>query len=330
MTRIALVLVVVSSVAAGLATSSSGSPSESRWVATDLLRLARQRYPAYVHVQLIGFGADGEVLWTAREPNAADNPRRYTDGSLQHVFSWQDGTTRDLGSFGQSDNTVIAVNQRAQIAVTRYSAPFGGPVEQPAPLPPRAFLWQKGKFTNLGTLGGWATFAEAIDDHGEVVGSSLRAQSTRKHGVTHAFLWSEGKMTDLGTLGGTYSEARAINDHGQIVGSSSTRDGHYHAVLWQHGKITDLGTLGGLDSQAVAINERGQVVGLSSTRRTPRQIDEGFLWQDGKMTDLGIRVNPDVSSLAIDDAGQIIAGAGNYESPQGFVWISPPAEKPLS
>ena len=49
----------------------------------------------------------------------------------------------------------------------------------------RAFVWQDGKVTELGTLGGADSFGHAINDAGHVVGASHTDD-----GVLHAFLWS--------------------------------------------------------------------------------------------------------------------------------------------
>lgn len=69
----------------------------------------------------------------------------------------------------------------------------------------RAFVWQNGKITDLGTLGGTKSIATGINNLGQIVG-----YSSINSGQNHAFLWQNGKMTDLGTLGGEWSEAYSI------------------------------------------------------------------------------------------------------------------------
>ena len=62
--------------------------------------------------------------------------------------------------------------------------------------PQTAFL-SEDTFVDLGTLGGPASQAKAINDKNQVVGWSQTAD-----GDGHAFLWEDGLMTDLGHLGG--------------------------------------------------------------------------------------------------------------------------------
>jgi len=147
--------------------------------------------------------------------------------------------------------------------------------------------------TDLGILGGNYSYAQDINDIGQVVGYSATTD-----GFRHAFLWQDGVMTDLGTLGGNTSTALKINNAGQVVGSSTTTDGLSHTFLWQDGVMTDLGTLGGNTTWNPYINDAGQVVGYSTTTDG---FDHAFLWQDGVMTDLGTLKNP-----YINNAGQVV------------------------
>ena len=91
---------------------------------------------------------------------------------------------------------------------------------------------------DLGTHGGLFSEAKAINNSGQVVGTSetLPGLSPR-----HAFVWEDGVMTDLGTLGGAWSEAVAINERGQVAGRGETRTDDVHALLWDHGVVNGSG-----------------------------------------------------------------------------------------
>ncbi len=119
---------------------------------------------------------------------------------------------------------------------------------------------QSYKLIDLGTLGGAASDAKALNAKGQVVG-----EATTAGGQSHAFLYDGGVMHDLGTFGGTTSIAMSINASGQVVGSASTADNHTHAFLDSGINLQDLGTLAGNYSEARGINDSGMIVGMSSS-----------------------------------------------------------------
>ncbi|MGB9205339.1 MAG: hypothetical protein WCB94_15380, partial [Terriglobales bacterium] len=98
-----------------------------------------------------------------------------------------------------------------------------------------AVLWgTDNSLTDLGTLGGNQSAANAVNSRGQVAGGALNTipdpytNFFLPGGVTgatqvHAFRWTKSRgMEDMGTLGGTDSAAFVINDRGQIAGWSFT------------------------------------------------------------------------------------------------------------
>jgi len=223
-------------------------------------------------------------------------------------------TLIDLGTLGGDFSTANAVNSVGQVVGYSYLA--DGTTE-------RAFLWQSGVMTSLGTLPGYTqgSRATSINSAGQVVGTSSNGGLS-----VHAFFWQSGTMTDLGSLlGGNYNAAYDINDAGQIVGEASTPgDTVIYAFLRQpDGTVINLGTLPGYAmSTASSINNAGQVVGEALTSSF---TGRAFLWQGGVMTDLGTLPNYTNSSYAYDinSAGQVVGYANNATGTmRAFLWQS--------
>lgn len=160
---------------------------------------------------------------------------------------------------------------------------------------------------DLGTLGGSASRATAINGRGMVVGDSTTAD-----GQTHAFLWRHGVMTDLGTLGGDFSSAVAVNDAGHVVGESRTVDGQVHAFLWRDRDMVDLGPVGGT-SRAADINRFDIVIGTSQApgENLPRAVR----WNNGRarLFDVGAAVD-------VNDRGAIAGWTNTPDGAHSVLW----------
>jgi probable HAF family extracellular repeat protein len=133
---------------------------------------------------------------------------------------------------------------------------------------------------DLGTLGGSYSYAQGVNNSGQVVGGSMTSSNER-----HAFLYSNGLMHDLGTFGGNDSEANAINNSGQVVGCANIASGFGNAFLYQNGSLQHVGEYGNYSSHAYGINDIGQVVGIASDSSII--FIHAFLWQNGSIRDLG-------------------------------------------
>ena len=99
----------------------------------------------------------------------------------------------------------------------------------------RAFLWQNGSATDLGTLPGMGSSeAYGVNDAGAVVGRVEQPEGTP--GSTRGFLYRDGVMRDLNDLipadsGWFIADAREINDRGVIAAVGFSPNGGIRAVM---------------------------------------------------------------------------------------------------
>ncbi len=123
---------------------------------------------------------------------------------------------------------------------------------------------QTGTYTALGTLGGGASQAHAINNMGRVVGCAQTA-----NGQWQAFIWSPGAgIANLGAaaqLGAFQSVAWDISENNIVVGEFNAGNSP-RAFVWNNGVMIDLNTLIGANSgwvleQAFGIGGTGIIVG---------------------------------------------------------------------
>lgn len=168
-----------------------------------------------------------------------------------------------------------------------------------------AFLSQKGRLTDLGTLGGTDSFVpvanHTVNEKGLVIGySNISEIDPNNEGVCgygpnlmcRPFVWEEGTMKALPMLGGNNGQALGINSRGQIAGQVETSDPDpcspfaegIAAVTWRDGRIDRvLPAFEGSAAGANAINDNGDIVGISGCFPTLYAV----LWKNRVPINLG-------------------------------------------
>ena len=187
---------------------------------------------------------------------------------------WEKGVIHKLPTFGgDPDGVAQEINDKGEVVGGSGTCATFNPNLFFNLVPVHALLWEKGKATDLGNLGGktgqaGGNIALDINIQGQVVGNSDLPGDT----TFHAFLWTRRTgMQDLGTLSGDVASLSiSINDGGSVVGASLDANFNPRAFVWEKGLMTDLNTLIAGDSPlylltGCSINSRGEITGLGLT-----------------------------------------------------------------
>jgi probable HAF family extracellular repeat protein len=271
------------------------TPAQSPQAGTPVWPSAQAALPrSYDAVRLAGLSGSTEhptLGFALNEAGQAVGQSDTSDGHA-HPVLWQNGKVIDLG--------VLLAGTDGELGVARDINNRGDIVGASNALDGQhAVLWRNGQIIDLGMLNGNPTFAYAINDNGQIVGTSHTPA-----GELRGFLWDNGQMRDLGIDGGVMP--RDINNRGQVVGSLDFGESGagQRAFLWENGVTTRL-QAPGIASSAEKINDRGEIAGqyILDAERGAHPVR----WYQGSMTELGLLGNgTDGGAHAINEQGQIL------------------------
>jgi probable HAF family extracellular repeat protein len=247
---------------------------------------------------LLAACSDSPLEPSFKSPIRADSPDRFISG-----VTWTTSSTNvemiDMGRFRRDNVDLstypVSINDAGQV-VGYYYMPTGNA---------RAFLWENGVYTDLGTLGGAVAVAQQISNDGVIVGYSYNADGKRRPAV-----WRSGVISQLPAPTGQETNtslsgsARSINANGDIVG-------HYgnNAVKWTSAGAQIIGVFDGEErSEAYGINAGGLVIGTTFT--TGSFVHKNWNWSGSIMSAQPFSDAHELAALAAE-SGQILNDAGH-------------------
>lgn len=215
---------------------------------------------------------------------------------------WNNGSIQSLGFEG----IARAVNNAGTVVGVSGPSSFG-----------RAYSWNNGAYSDLGTLGGAYGSAYDINDSGVITGTSLtipRNNGNPEVYYTHGFRYQNGTMEDLGTYSSPlgYSRGHGINEAGDITGRASLVDfpnSQKHAAIWT-GDGSDIQSIPAINSYSTGqdINDAGIAVGNGYDATSSMRA---LLIQDGVASLMDSFGGSDSRAFAVNNDGVIVGKSDN-------------------
>ncbi|HPR67816.1 MAG TPA: MBG domain-containing protein, partial [Kiritimatiellia bacterium] len=313
------------------------------WIGAVLAALSAAAAPEYWPIDLGTLGGAQSAALGLNDNGQVVGWSLTADGAIE-AFVWSNGTLTGLGFLpGGTTSVARAINNHGQITGDAYVSPTNY----------HGFVYSNGLMTSIGTWGSAKSRPRAINDQGELAGSS---PPTNYPAINNAFWWVSNQFVQIqSTMAANQScDAYGINEEGMICGTMFlySANPRWWAYVWSDDngngsseteETRFLGSLAvddstGEYSQANDVNNLGQAVGWTGVTNTiyPRHAflvtSTNGTWKDpagtsnpsnSLMRDLGTLESPDQSSYAnaINDRSWIVGtsttGSGTN---QAFLW----------
>jgi probable HAF family extracellular repeat protein len=290
-------------------------------------------YPGATFTGAAGITPDGDIVG------------RCTLNGVTHGFLVKRGRqpryqVTDLGTLGGNGSAAYGINNAGVIS---GGANVANGDQHP-------FVWQNGKLSDLGGLGG-GNGAGSIPSGSMQIALASETTRTDPFGadfcgygtsrVCQAAIWNDGKVTALPTPGGNNAIGYAFNQRGQIVGVAETSDPDptcpasrhlgYVPVIWgpAPGEMQKLALpQGDTVGWAILSNDRGEAIGASGTCDNTAPTVNGaltgrraILWENGAPRDLGNFGGDQALAVGLNDRTEVVGSASIPGGDlHGFLW----------
>jgi len=255
------------------------------------MRIARQydvsaRHPIWWLSRFFSILAFGSTLTALAQPAADDADGRHGSPPASYrVINLGPGTIA----------TYPGINSAGQVAFSMVNGGRTG-----------GFFYDGVAIKNIGSLGGGITYANDLNEAGQVAGTSLN-----EHGVENAFVWSAGGgMLDIRAAPGRgRSYAWAINNRGVVTGSfNEAFNGSARLFRWSHaGGVEDLGaTPAFAQPSGRVLNDAGLIAGVTTI---DDEFTRAFAWTRASgLVDIDTLGSVESNPVAVGAGGEV---AGN-------------------